>query len=130
VRKQLLLLLVTTTLFCIPVFGIGYAWWYFDWGHHHVEKLFDLHGKVRGFVVRKLGEPHEEFEYTMENSPNGEFRVELYNTYPPNDPLARKARILEMQWHHRPYSIAVWMHMVNGEWAVLDTCRWQKGIVF
>ena len=103
---------------------------HFDWGHDPVERLPWLDGQPLGTVLAELGEPERRLEYTMANSPGGEFRVELYNTYPPDDPVAQQARILELQWHRNRYSIAVWMHKVNGEWAVLDSCRWQAGIAF
>jgi hypothetical protein len=104
--------------------------WYFDVGHDPVERLGHLNGKQLRAVLAELGEPDRQLEYTMGESPGGEFRVELYNTYPPNDPKARQARIRELQWHRARYSIAVWLHQINGEWVILDTCRWQKGVEF
>jgi hypothetical protein len=110
--------------------GLAVSWWYFDWAHDHVEKLSYIHGSPIEAVIASLGEPDQQFEYTMANSPGGEFRVELYNTYPPGDLKATQARIKEMQWHRARYHIAVWMHQVHGEWVVLDTCRWKVGIGF
>jgi hypothetical protein len=113
----------------VPVV-LGAGWWYFDWGHSPVEKLPWSHGQPLAEVVAELGQPHRQLEYAMAESPDGEFRIELYNTYPPNDPVAQKARIRELQWHRTGYDVAVWLHRVNGEWVVLDTCRWQAGIQF
>ena len=104
--------------------------WYFDWGHDLVEKLPWLHGQPLAKVLAELGQPSRQLEYTMGKSPGGEFRVELYNTYSPNDPKTMDVQIKELQWHRSRYHIAVWMHLVNGEWLVLDTCRWREGIVF
>jgi hypothetical protein len=109
---------------------VGVSWWYFDWGHKPVEKLPHLHGKTLEAVIYCLGEPDLQLDYTMADSPDGEFRVELYNTYPPGDPKASQARIKELQWHRARYHVAVWLHQVNGEWVVLDTCRWIEGIAF
>ncbi|OAI40984.1 hypothetical protein AYO40_00450 [Planctomycetaceae bacterium SCGC AG-212-D15] len=106
------------------------SWWYFDWGHKSVEKLPWLHGQSLAAVIAELGKPDSDFEYTMGTSPDGEFRVELYNTYPPHDPKTAHARIKELQWHRARYHVAVWMHQVNGQWVVLDTCRWKEGVVF
>lgn len=117
-------------LLAILLAATGFAWWYFDLGHGPVEKMPWLHGKSTKEVLAELGEPSREFEYTMGKSPGGEFRVELFNTYPPNDPKTADVRIKEMQWHRMRYHVAVWMHQVNGEWVVLDTCRWKEGIVF
>jgi hypothetical protein len=112
------------------IVAVGLSRWNFEWGHDHIEKLSRLHGKSLGAVLADLGEPDRQLDYTMANSPGGEFRVELYNTYPPGDPKAAQARIKELQWHRARYHIAVWLHQVNGEWVVLDTCRWKEGIVF
>jgi hypothetical protein len=112
------------------ILAVGVSWWHFDWGHEPVEKLAHLHGKPLDAVIAILGQPDRQLDYTMAESPGGEFRVELYNTYPPGDPEAAQARIKELQWHRARYHVAVWMHQVNGEWVVLDTCRWKEGVVF
>lgn len=108
---------------------IGVAW-YFDWGHAPVEKLPWLHGQPLDKVIAAFGEPSRQLNYTIGTSPGGEFRVELYNTYPPSDPNTKDVRIKEIQWHRLRYDVVVWLHFVNGEWLVLDTCRWQGGVVF
>ena len=97
--------------------------------HDRVEKLPWLHGQTLSAVFAELGEPWQQFDYTMATSPGGEFRVGLYNTYPPNDQTA-DVKIKELQWHRKGYSVAVWLHQVKGEWIVLDTCRWKEGVVF
>ena len=127
-RRKTAIILGSTMLATLLV--VGTSWWYFDLGHRHVEKLPRLHDQPLAAVLTELGRPDREMEYTMATSPGGEFRVELYNTYPPNDPVARQARILELQWHYTRYHIAVWLHRVQDEWVVLDTCRWKEGIVF
>jgi hypothetical protein len=110
--------------------AVGASWWYFDWGHDYVEKLTHLHGKSLQAVIASLGKPDRELDYTMADSPGGEFRIGLFNTYPPGDPKAAQARIRELQWHRARYHVAVWLHQVNGEWVVLNTCRWKEGIAF
>jgi hypothetical protein len=106
------------------------SYWYLDIGHDPVERMPWLHGKSLSAVTAELGEPTRQFEYTMATSPGGEFRVELFNTYPPNDPKTADVRINELQWDRTRFHIAVWMHRVNGEWIVLDTCRWKTGVAF
>src|SRR4051794_36341901 len=91
------------------ILAVGASWWYFDWGHEPVETLPHLHGKPLDAVLSSLGQPDRQFEYTMAESPGGEFRVKLYNTYPPDDPKAAQARIKELQWHRARYHIAVWL---------------------
>jgi hypothetical protein len=110
--------------------ALSVMWWYFDWGYEPVEKLSRLHGQPLQTVLASLGQPDSQLDYTMADSPNGEFRIELYNTYPRTDPNAAKARIKELHWHRARYHIAVWLHYVNGDWVVLDTCRWKEGIAF
>jgi hypothetical protein len=110
--------------------AVGFSWWYFGWGHEPVEKLPHLHGKSLEAVIADLKEPDRRLDYTMADCPGGEFRIELYNTYPLSDPKAAQARIKELQWHRPRHRIAVWLHQVNCEWIVLDTCRWKEGIVF
>jgi hypothetical protein len=105
------------------------ASWYWDWGHAWVEKLHHLHGQTPETVVAELGEPNTRHEFAMADCCD-EFRIELFNVYPPTDPRTAQVRIKEFQWHHRRYHIAVWFHQVNGEWVAVDTCRWKEGIAF
>jgi hypothetical protein len=112
------------------VLAAGALGWYFDWGHAPVEKLPRLHGQTLEAVIAQLGPPDRQLEYRLADSPGGEFRVELYNTYPPDDPKAAQARIKELQWRRARYRVAVWLHEVDGGWVVLDTCRWQQGVEF
>lgn len=122
--------LLASTAMIAGTVALAVSCWYFDWAHDQVEKLPRLHGKSREAVVAELGEPDCQLDYTMANSPGGEFRVELYNTYPPGDPKGSQARIQELQWHRARYYIAVWLHQVNGEWVVLNALRWKQGVVF
>jgi hypothetical protein len=110
--------------------AVALLFWYFDLGHDSVEKLPRLHGKSLDAAIAELGEPDRQDEYAMAECPGDEFRVELYNTYPPGDPKAAHVRIKELQWDRARYHIAIWLHQVDGEWRVLDTCRWKEGVVF
>lgn len=114
--RRRITIIVATSLVTIAIV-ICFVW-YFDWGHDPVEKLPWLHGQPLMKVFAELGQPYHQLEYTMGKSPGGEFRVELYNTYPPNDRETMDVRIKELQWHRSRYHIAVWTHLVNGEWIV------------
>jgi hypothetical protein len=107
----------------------GFAWWYWEPGHDAVEKIPQLHAKSLDFVLEDLGEPDRRDEFPMTEAV-GEFRVELFNTYPPDDPTATNVRIKELQWDYSRHHIAVWFHKVDGEWRALDTCRWKEGVHF
>ncbi len=105
------------------------CFWFFDLAHADVEELPGLHGKTMEEVVGELGEPDYSYDFKMDQ-PMPEFRVELYNTYPPDDPKTWLVKIRERQWRRCRYSIAVWFHQVDGRWVALDTCRWKKDVVF
>ena len=102
---------------------------YSDLGHADVEKIPRLHGKSLAVVVNELGDPNHTVEFPMSEAV-GEFRVELYNTYPPSDPSTAAVRIKELQWDRPGYHITVWFHKIIQEWRVLDTCRWKEGVQF
>jgi hypothetical protein len=82
------------TFFAVAILTGVFLCWYGDWGHAPVEKMAWLHGQSIEAVLTALGEPTRRLEYTMANSPGGEFRVELLNTYPPGDrkPGRRESR--------------------------------------
>ena len=122
--------LITIVFVAVCAVCIVYAWWRNDWGHAAVERLEWIHGKSLETVLEHLGEPDLRIEYAMKDCPGGEMRVGLYNTYPPTDPLTRDVRILELQWNHVPYSIAIWLHWIDGNWVVLDTLRWKSHLTF
>lgn len=109
--------------------SMAIAWWYWDWGHAPVEKLAHLHGRSMEAVVGELGEPDSRYQFPMSGCA-GEFRVELFNTYPPQDPNSAQVQIQELQWHYERYHVAVWFHEPKGKWIVLDTCRWEEGVEF
>jgi hypothetical protein len=100
-----------------------------SWGDRPVDKIEALHGRTQDEVAANLGEPHQTYEFSIEQGVD-EFRIELLNTYPPGHPRSRGVRIREWQWKYREFSVAVWFHLVEGRWVVLDTCRWKKGIAF
>ena len=120
-RPTLIGLAVVTLL----VAGDGCAWW----GRDVVQKVARLHGKSFAAVLKELGRPDYEDEFPMSQA-YGEFRVELYNYYPREVPGNADVHIKELHWDYRRYHIAVWFHKVDGEWRVLDTCRWQEGVEF
>jgi hypothetical protein len=92
-------------------------------------KLPSLHGQSRAQVVSKLGEPQRVDRFPMSQAV-GEFRVKLQNTYPLSNPANAAIAIEEMTWPDGDYWITLWLHQVNGQWVVLDSCRWHKDLVF
>ncbi|MCA9195260.1 MAG: hypothetical protein KDB03_25990 [Planctomycetales bacterium] len=109
--------------------SLGVAVWYFDIPHKPVEKLPRLHGQTERSVLNRLGKPDQKYEFTMDDAV-GEFRIELYNTYPPNSPNNSTVEIRELTWEYPRYKLTVWLHRPNGTWTVLDTCRYRNGIMF
>jgi hypothetical protein len=128
---------VTVSSIAVLTAIVGFVFWLsrhvetrlFDLGHEHVEKIVSLHGQSLEAVVSELGEPTRAAEFPMSGCCD-EFRIELWNAYSPKDPATANVRIKELIWTYAQYSIAVWFHQVDGQWIALDTCRWQKGIVF
>jgi len=108
--------------------GLVVCWW-FDILHDAVEKIPRLHGKELSVVIAEFGKPDQTHEINLAD-PLPEFRVELYNVFPPDDPMTASVTIRELQWHYTTYNVAVWLHCVNGKWIVVDTCRWKEGVVF
>ncbi|MGC9367338.1 MAG: hypothetical protein ACP5FK_09920 [bacterium] len=92
-------------------------------------KIFTLHGKTREEVIEELGEPKYSESYTVGEA-RGEFRVELYNTYPLTDSGNLDVPIQELWWEDGDYYITLWLHQVNGEWVVLNSYRWHKDLEF
>ena len=86
-------------------------------------------GQSRSSVVARLGDPDHIERFAMKDAA-GEFRVGLQNTYPLTDAANAGVEIEELWWDDEQYWITLWFHKVDGEWVVLDTCRWRKDIVF
>jgi hypothetical protein len=99
------------------------------WGDRPVDKVAPLVGQTLAKVKEQLGVATQEYDFSMGGGLD-EFRCELQNTYPPGDPRSFGVRIKEWQWRYPGFSLAIWFHQVNGEWVVLDTCRWKDGVAF
>lgn len=92
-------------------------------------RLPKLHGLSRAAVVERLGEPNSAYKFSMSSIP-GELQVGLLNAYPRSNPENLNVEIEELRWQRGNYTTALWLHHVNGEWVVLDSCRWHKSVVF
>ena len=103
--------------------------WYFDVGHESVEKLPNLNGKTMESVIADLGPPSMADDFKLDQ-PLPEFRIEIYNTYPPDDPAPPSVEIRERRWQRARYTIAVWFHRECKRWVAFNTCRWKSGVVF
>ncbi len=92
-------------------------------------KLPTYQGQSRAKVVGKLGKPQSDVKFAMSEAV-GEFRIELQNTYPLTNPANAGIQIEEMTWKDGDFWITLWLHQVNGQWLVLDSCRWHKSVRF
>ncbi|MDZ4821676.1 MAG: hypothetical protein SGJ20_22175 [Planctomycetota bacterium] len=92
-------------------------------------KLSHYHGLSREAVIARLGAPSYDQRYVMQDA-IGEFRVELQNTYPLTDPKNYNVQIQELWWHDDTHTITLWLHQVNDQWTVLNSCRWEKVVEF
>ena len=123
---KLSMILTGLALVCVVIL---FLIWFFDFGHGMIEKVPALHGLTDVELYDRLGEPGYVDEVSLSNGLD-EFRVELYNAYPPDDPGTQGVIIKEATWAYARYNITVWLHDVQGEWVVLDTCRWRKDVQF
>ena len=94
-----------------------------------VSSLPKYHGQTREAVESTLGTPTRTDKYPMSQAV-GEMRVPLFNTYPASNPANANVMIEESWWKDGDYWITLWFHEVNGQWVVLDSCRWQKDVQF
>lgn len=92
-------------------------------------RVTNLHGLTESQVTATLGPPVRTHEFTMAECCD-EFRVELYNTYPPDEAAHAEVRIRELWWKDGEYWVTVWLHRQDAEWIVLDSLRWHKELVF
>lgn len=108
---------------------LAMGWCLFSLWPTPLQKIPSLHGLTVRQVTAKLGQPDRQSQFPM-SAVGSEFRIELRNTYPPDVPGNASVPILELQWDHLTYHVAVWFHRVDGQWVALDTCRWQRGTQF
>jgi hypothetical protein len=94
-----------------------------------VDELRALEGKPLDDVRTELGPPHSEREFAMRDCCH-EFEIELYNTYPPDEPAHAEVKIRECTWKYDGYSVTAWSHFVGDLWIVLDTSRYADGVEF
>ncbi len=94
------------------------------------DKIEPLHGKTIEQVVEELGQQNLTLSFTMSHCCCGEFRIELFNTYPPGRFGNANVEIKELWWKYPDYTLVVWFHQAGGKWMALDSCRWRKGVEF
>jgi hypothetical protein len=88
-------------------------------------------GRTVESIFDELQKPAEDVEFSLgDGCSRIEFRIELHNFYPKSDPSSANIRIRECVWHYAAHHLAVWFHLVNGKWVVLDTCEWPNDIEF
>jgi len=108
--------------------GILVACW-LDLSHDMVEELPHFHGKTEVEIIQALGQPDERHEVRpYEGLP--EFYVEIHNTYPAGDPKSEGVVVRELRWNYARHHVSLFLHKPAGEWIVLDSVRWQKGVAF
>ena len=119
--------LLLATLALAIAFSVG-TWW-FDLPHSDVESVPSLHGMTAPAIISQLGEPDEKYQFTMDEC-GDEFRVTLFNTYPPGLANLSSIEIQEWTWRYSRHRLTVWLHKPNEAWVVLDSCRYKNGVMF
>ena len=117
----------------ISVIGVGLAFGrvFFRAEQPLVSKVPRFHGKTIDSVLEELEEPDRIYDFTMPTQGElDEFRIELHNTYPPNNPANASIKIKELTWRDGEYRLTVWFHRKNGKWIALDTCQYHDSIAF
>ncbi len=94
-----------------------------------VTKLPAYHGLSRAAVLAKLGQPERDENISLAQT-DDEFRRPLQNTYPLSIYANTNVQIEELWWSDGNYHITLWLHQVNGDWVVFDSCRWRKDVRF
>lgn len=93
------------------------------------DELKHLEGKGEDALKAELGEPTGTREFVMRDCCH-EFEIELYNTYPPDDPKNADVQIRQWTWTYDGYAVTVWLHQVEGKWVALDTIRYADDVEF
>ncbi|MCA9635535.1 MAG: hypothetical protein KC420_05810, partial [Myxococcales bacterium] len=97
-------------------------------GSSGVDEVKRLEGVGEAALLAELGEPTRRREFTMAECCT-EFQIELLNTYPPKS--GHEAVVIrEWTWTYEGYALTAWLHEVEGEWRVLDTCRYSDDVEF
>ena len=94
-----------------------------------ISKMPELQGLSIDQALHQYGKPEKDYSFRMKE-PLHEFRVELLNFYPQDQPENREVEIRELWWKDGDYHITVWFHQIQGQWKVLDTRRWHQDIDF
>lgn len=96
--------------------------WFFEVPHGAATNASRLHGLKETQLFERLGIPKRTNEFTMDRVGASEFRIELFNFYPPGRPENSNTVIREYTWEYFRYRLTVWLHKPNDDWLVLDTC--------
>ncbi len=101
------------------------------WSEPQVSSLPQYHGKSEQQIITRIGQPIREDQFGIPvQGQLDNFRGPLHNTYPPDRPANADVRIRELTWRDGAFYVTVWLHRVDGDWLVLDTCRWHEGVQF
>lgn len=99
------------------------------------ESTSDLDALVRGKpmdeLVKLYGPPHKTYEVKMDEGVP-EFRIELYNDYPPGEPQSKGIIITEHTYRYDEdgYQATIWYHDVAGTMTALQAVSWNDGVKF
>ncbi len=80
-------------------------------------------------TIQQLGKPDAETSFRI-GEIDGEFRVELYNTYPNDKGQNADVEIREATWRKGADNLTIWFHEVNGEWVEVHRLTWDKNAEF
>lgn len=87
---------------------------YINSSDRHIQELF-----------ASKGTPKYISEFRPEIDNISEFRVGIYNHYPPGADV-KNVLIKEYIWHYPGLKEAYWFHNIDGVWVLLNTIEWNK----
>ena len=85
--------------------------------------------KPRAELLEKWGESASSTEFKIGDGVP-EFRIELYNDFPPGDPASAEVRIKEDTWRLDGYRFTMWSHQPEGRWQALQAVSYVDGVQF
>jgi hypothetical protein len=91
--------------------------------------IFALHGLTEAEMKDSFGPADKSRDFVMGDCCH-EFEIELYNTYPPDEPEHADVQIRERSWHIGDHILTAWFHQEDDEWVVLNTHLWHKHTEF
>lgn len=118
------------SLSVIVISGLAYGIWATFVKEPDVSTAPVYHGLNRKEVIRVLGQPDEQLKYQLKDAIGGLREPALKKHYKVEDESNRHVEIEELWWRDGAFWLTLWLHRVNHNWVVFESCRWRATIQF